>query len=370
MHPIVLGLGTLAAGYTFLTKCILPRKQVSSTAPAVDTAARCAFCKGNALGEGVIERQSIGEGRNTRVLLDNNPIVPGHMLLTTTKHSQKAHNLRSFVVLEANEALKQIVGIYQKKYNTGSYLQIQKNGKAAGQSVPHFHTHIYPISSKNMLYKAYLSFFVKFATGCGSKLQGEKLRALKTDLSPMCIIPNVEARASEQASRGDVKEGEESKGKEEKSERVKSEESAKKIEGVASCVLCQAIEKNDQNLPLVRILAYDRPITPGHVIITTTRHIEKAHELTADELSEYDKALVKVVGVFQTTYSTEDYVQIQESGAFAGQEGTHFYTHVYPVEKTNHEYVAQFTAFVKYIFGCASKLEGKKLEAVQKLFAH
>lgn len=329
--PVVaLGLGAIGTTYAFVNKCILSRRHNPAAALVSKTATACIFCPDTDKGKAVIERQSIGGNRDVRILLDTSPMLPGHMLITTVQSKKKAHELNENEVLSEHEALKQVVGVFKEKYKATSYLQLQKNGRGAGQSVDHYHRHIYPIRSTAMLNRAHFNFFLKFATQYSAKLQGERLTALQGELKEMIRFPERTALAAD-APRD----------------------------------------------ALVQVEASDRPIMPGHVIISTTRAVEKDHERTPEEVLACHVALQKVVRIFKEQFQAEEYVQIQESGIDAGQKRLYFQMHLYPVPPTRHELVAQLVAFVRYTFAekksifscCFRTLKGESLRAAQVPFA-
>lgn len=326
LPAIAIGLGAIGTTYAFVNRCRFSRREPSSAQAVSNAAMKCVFCS-----DQVIAKQGIADNRNVRILLDTSPMLPGHMLITTVEHKKKAHELSYDEVLNEHKSLQQIVWVFKTKYNADSYLQLQKNGSTAGQSVDHYHRHIYPIRTQAMLDRAHFNFFLKFATQYSAKLQGEKLTALQRELKEKIQV----------ADRG-----------------VHVREAPQE--------------------PLVQVEASDRPIMPGHVIISTTRRdVAKAHERTPEEVVACHDALKKVVEIFRDRFQTEEYVQIQESGEAAGQKKPYFQMHLYPVPPTKHQYLDQFVAFVRYTFSsrksifncCFRPLKGEALRAAQAPFA-
>ncbi|MDB6080836.1 MAG: hypothetical protein JWO53_108 [Chlamydiia bacterium] len=348
MHfmPVVVGVSVVGLVAAFKDK-VLPKK--NGTDAKVEQAFTCAFCQDTDLGGKIIKNQSIGETKHIRVLLDNSPIVPGHLLITTTQSKKKAHELSDSEALAEHEALKKVAGLFAEKYGTREYLQLQKNGRPAGQSVPHYHNHVYPMSLKNTLFKAHRNFFLKFATGLSSKLKGEKLQSLKNELQGKLDL-STETKTRVEEYKESVEQSD------------------------AECALCPTSQDPTKKPSLVTLHASDTPIAPGHVIISTRRHVGKAHERTPEEVIACHQTLKKVVTIFKEKFQTEDYVQIQESGVCAGQKGRHFYMHLYPVVPTKYEYVNQFLAFVRYIISSNAylsrliKLKGEAVQAAQNPF--
>jgi len=322
-----LGIGAVAAALLLCTgSCSGSKKKAATTDAAVAQATSCIFCAQSVTNKkSVVEAQKIGETKEIRTLLDTVPILPGHLLLTTVEHKVRAHELSESEVLAEHAALKQIVALYKTKYGAENYLILQKNGRPAGQSVPHYHKHVYPIASAAERTRANWNFAIKFFTFglCSTKLQGQKLANLQRELTPLMTAVSSQVTTTEK------------------------KEEDKKVAAVASCALCPTATSNAAE-PLVKIVVVAKQIGPGHVIIQTTRHVEKAHERTPEEVVACHKALQKVVRAYKTVFATDDYVQIEENGKASGQEFLHFHTQVYAVPKTKQSYLRQMEAFLKY----------------------
>ena len=356
----VLGIGAVTTAALICTGTCSLHKKKATTDAAVASATSCIFCqKSETNKRSVVDSQKFGETKYVRTLLDTIPMLPGHALLTTAQHKVRANELSDEEVLAEHEALKQTVAMYKTKYNAENYLILQKNGRPAGQSVPHYHKHVYPIASKAMLRRANWNFAVKFFTFglCSTKLQGQKLSKLQSELTPMIHLTDevqlpAKTRHVTKKKEGDVKSS-----------------SVTKTTAVVSCALCPVLKSDvSAPLPLVEIVVQAKQIGPGHVIIKTTRHVEKAHERTPEEVLACHKALQKVVRAYQTVFATSDYVQMQENGAASGQKSPHFYTHLYAVPKTKHEYLRQMEALVKYSFPSTQSTASAKPGSLQDKF--
>jgi histidine triad (HIT) family protein len=368
MYP-ALGIGALTAAVLLCTgTCSGSKKKAAASDAAVAQASSCIFCpQSDANKRSVIEGQKIGETKNVRILLDTTPMLPGHVLITPAQHKVRAHELSESEVLAEHAALQQIVAMYKTKYKANDYLTLQKNGKAAGQSVAHYHKHVYPIASTTDRLRANWNFAVKFFTFgfCSTKLQGEKLKKLQRELTPQIHLTEESVAPARVL---DKREAVEKKGDEEKSA------SDKKVVVAASCALCPA-KASDKKAsdeatpqPIVQVVVLAKQIGPGHVIIKTTRHVEKAHERTPEEVLACHKALQKVVQAYKTVFDTDDYVQIEENGAASGQADPHFHTHVYAVPKTKHEYMRQMEAIAKYSFEAVRSTADKTPGSLQDKF--
>ena len=99
----------------------------------------CAFCN-----ETVLESQKIYENEWVVALLSYKPIVEGHVLIIPKRHVERFEMLLEEEVLQINHLIKQVHSVSQKKYDSFSYMLLQKNGREVGQSVPHVHFHYIP----------------------------------------------------------------------------------------------------------------------------------------------------------------------------------------------------------------------------------
>jgi len=94
----------------------------------------CAFCN-----EKVLEKQSVFQGKNCQILATNKPVVAGHLLVIAKRHVERFEDLKEEEMVEMLALIRKINSVA----HTG-YLILQKNGKEAGQSVPHVHIHYIP----------------------------------------------------------------------------------------------------------------------------------------------------------------------------------------------------------------------------------
>ena len=85
----------------------------------------------------IIDRQQLAEGNSTHVLYNYAPLIEPHLLLIPKEWRG------DFRALEKPEFLEmcQMASIAMTRMEGSSYLFF-KNGKPAGQSIPHFHFHL------------------------------------------------------------------------------------------------------------------------------------------------------------------------------------------------------------------------------------
>ena len=99
----------------------------------------CAFCDSR-----VLETQVFYEGELVLALCTHKPVLPGHCLIIPKRHVERFEELSSNEIVEIHQVIKKIDQVVMEKFHTVSYLLLQKNGKEAGQTVPHVHFHYMP----------------------------------------------------------------------------------------------------------------------------------------------------------------------------------------------------------------------------------
>ena len=130
----------------------------------------CAFCD-----EQILERQVFYRGNGALGVLTHKPAVPGHVLIIPERHVERFEDLTVEELASIGEAIKKVDAAVRKTFGYTDYLLIQKNGKGAGQSVPHVHFHYLPAT--NFLAIRFL------ASPWLKPLSGEELRLLNQALS-------------------------------------------------------------------------------------------------------------------------------------------------------------------------------------------
>ncbi len=101
----------------------------------------CAFCDPK-----VLERQTFYTGKGAFGILTYKPAVSGHVLIIPERHVERFEDLTSEELEAIGDAIQKVDAVARKKFGHSDYLLIQKNGKGAGQSVPHVHFHYVPAS--------------------------------------------------------------------------------------------------------------------------------------------------------------------------------------------------------------------------------
>ena len=103
----------------------------------------CVFCSQN-----IIDEQSVHESDHFHVLLDHEPRVPGHLLVTPKRHIAKAHELSLEEWSELSNIIPKIAAIFKLVLDIDDYIILEKNGRNAFQQIPHVHFHLFPVHSQ------------------------------------------------------------------------------------------------------------------------------------------------------------------------------------------------------------------------------
>jgi histidine triad (HIT) family protein len=101
----------------------------------------CVFCK---IRDGQLPCAKVAEDERALAIMDINPMNDGHVLILTKAHAETLFEMREEDwVAAARLAWRVANGIRQGLAPDGLNL-VQASGRAAFQSVPHFHIHLIP----------------------------------------------------------------------------------------------------------------------------------------------------------------------------------------------------------------------------------
>ncbi len=94
----------------------------------------------------ILDKQTVFEGKLVRVLYDHAPLALGeerlHFLVIPKEHAIFFHDLQEKEYVEMMEVAQKIIRYFFKNSSAKEAYLFHKNGKMAGQSVPHFHMHL------------------------------------------------------------------------------------------------------------------------------------------------------------------------------------------------------------------------------------
>jgi len=120
----------------------------------------CPFCQ-----KSILDRQLVYRGQHASVLATHKPAVPGHLLIIPNRHVETFDLLDKEEIGEIGDLVKRVHALYIHQFDTTQYLLIQKNGRLAGQTVPHVHLHVLPrtenMSQLSFLFHFFLSPWLK-----------------------------------------------------------------------------------------------------------------------------------------------------------------------------------------------------------------
>jgi len=78
------------------------------------------------------------------VFLDINPVNEGHTLVIPKEHLATIYDLHDEDVAHLFKIVRRIAIAVKKGVNAEGIVITQRNGKAAGQRIPHLHVHVIP----------------------------------------------------------------------------------------------------------------------------------------------------------------------------------------------------------------------------------
>ena len=101
----------------------------------------CIFCR---INKGEIPSSTIYENEEFRVMLDRFPASKGHILIIPKKHVDDIYDLDPESAGRLFELATRFASIIKRTFGNEGLNLVQNNGKAAGQTVPHYHLHMIP----------------------------------------------------------------------------------------------------------------------------------------------------------------------------------------------------------------------------------
>ena len=99
----------------------------------------CPFCQPS-----IIEHQAFYEDNLVLAMCTHKPIMPGHCLIIPKRHVERFEATSDEEAAQICKIIKKVDQAVSKVFGTSAYLLLQKNGREAGQTVPHVHFHYIP----------------------------------------------------------------------------------------------------------------------------------------------------------------------------------------------------------------------------------
>ncbi len=106
-----------------------------------DADPNCIFCKVIA---GEIPSQVIDSDARTVTVMDINPATRGHVVVVTRAHAENLLELGDDDLLAAMQAVRRVTGLLKEKLHPAGFNILHNIGRAAWQSIFHFHVHVIP----------------------------------------------------------------------------------------------------------------------------------------------------------------------------------------------------------------------------------
>jgi histidine triad (HIT) family protein len=101
----------------------------------------CIFC---GIAAGTMSAERVYEDERTVAFLDIFPAADGHVLVIPRAHADDIHSLDPADVAAVAQTAQIIAGRVSGALATDGITITQANGRAAGQSVFHYHVHVIP----------------------------------------------------------------------------------------------------------------------------------------------------------------------------------------------------------------------------------
>ncbi|MSQ49742.1 MAG: HIT family protein [Betaproteobacteria bacterium] len=101
----------------------------------------CVFCK---IIAGQIPSTRVHEDEHTLAFMDIGQVNPGHVLVTVKKHADNLYALDDVQAAAVGRASVRVARAIRDAYAPAGLSVYQANGKAAGQTVFHYHAHLVP----------------------------------------------------------------------------------------------------------------------------------------------------------------------------------------------------------------------------------
>lgn len=99
--------------------------------------ASCPFCDPQ-----IVNRQKFYEDDVVLALYTHKPIVKSHFLIIPKRHVERLDRLSPEEIAHIHQVIHKVNLASEQVFHTSAYFIHQKNGKEAGQSVPHLHFHL------------------------------------------------------------------------------------------------------------------------------------------------------------------------------------------------------------------------------------
>lgn len=111
----------------------------------------CPFCS---IASSKAQASIVYEDATVLVFMDLNPANTGHTLVVPREHWENIYEVPENVLADLFSVVKRVSSAVKKTVGAEGISILQLNGRAAGQTVTHFHIHIIPRFSGDAISKA------------------------------------------------------------------------------------------------------------------------------------------------------------------------------------------------------------------------
>ena len=101
----------------------------------------CVFCK---IVAGQIPSMRVYEDEHTVAFMDIGQVNPGHVLVAVKQHADNVYALGDAQAAAVGRAAARVARAIRDAFAPAGLSMYQANGKAAGQTVFHYHVHLLP----------------------------------------------------------------------------------------------------------------------------------------------------------------------------------------------------------------------------------
>lgn len=106
-----------------------------------DADPNCIFCK---VVAGELPSEQIDSDERTITVMDINPATRGHAVVITRTHAENLSELADEDALAAMQAARRVVDMMRATLDPDGFNILHNIGRAAWQSIFHFHVHVVP----------------------------------------------------------------------------------------------------------------------------------------------------------------------------------------------------------------------------------
>ena len=106
-----------------------------------DADSNCIFCK---VVAGELPSEQIDSDERTLTVMDINPATRGHAVVITRTHAENLSELSDEDALAAMQSARRVVDMMRATLNPAGFNILHNIGRAAWQSIFHFHVHVVP----------------------------------------------------------------------------------------------------------------------------------------------------------------------------------------------------------------------------------